>query len=308
MRQSDYRSLAFVALTIASFIMPFVFAPLSFVAGVGFFILNLSLAFICTLVTHNQIHCPTFASPWMNRALELALTIARGSTVTGMIVPHSLNHHPHNGSSEDWIRVDLAGEGPYLVRLCRYTWVALKSVAREKSRSNAPRLTATQRRHLLQEKAVLYGVIAAFLAWNPMLALTVVGLPWIFAMLTLLGTTILQHEGCDPLSFYDHSRNFESSIMNWFFLNNGYHTAHHLFPEMHWSELPAVHAKIASQIDPALNEWAVLPFVMREISAPPRTTRASMSKFEIESPVEGSPAVARRSEPPDRSRDHSARG
>jgi len=35
-------------------------------------------------------------------------------------------------------------------------------------------------------------------------------------------------------------------------LNLGYHTAHHLRPRLHWSKLPALHARIVAGIPPEL--------------------------------------------------------
>jgi fatty acid desaturase len=38
-------------------------------------------------------------------------------------------------------------------------------------------------------------------------------------------------------------------------LNNGYHTAHHMFPAAHWSKLRTIHVRvIAPQLNSALNE------------------------------------------------------
>jgi len=46
--------------------------------------------------------------------------------------------------------------------------------------------------------------------------------------------------------------------VNFLLFNNGLHAAHHENPGEHWSRLPAVHARIAPQIDPSLlqkNLW-----------------------------------------------------
>ncbi len=64
----------------------------------------------------------------------------------------------------------------------------------------------------------------------------------------------IQHVHCDPWSEHNHSRNFVSKLGNFLVFNNGYHTAHHESAGLHWSKLPAAHAKIAHLIDPALNQ------------------------------------------------------
>jgi beta-carotene hydroxylase len=73
----------------------------------------------------------------------------------------------------------------------------------------------------------------------------------------------LQHVHCDPWSAHDHSRNFVSPLCNWLVFNSGFHAAHHEHPGAHWSDLPALHAKIAPEIHPALCPSSILGFCMR---------------------------------------------
>ena len=61
-----------------------------------------------------------------------------------------------------------------------------------------------------------------------------------------------QHVHTNPWSKYNHSRTFNSKLLNFLLFNNGYHTAHHENASMHWSELAAAHARIADKIDPEL--------------------------------------------------------
>ena len=51
--------------------------------------------------------------------------------------------------------------------------------------------------------------------------------------------------------------------VNWFLLNNGYHTAHHERASMHWSEAPECHAQIAGKIDPSLIEKSFWGYLIR---------------------------------------------
>src|SRR5207248_11772882 len=74
----------------------------------------------------------------------------------------------------------------------------------------------------------------------------------------ILAINHVQHDGCDPDSTYNHSRNFVGRWLNWWVFNNGYHTAHHLRPGLHWSQLPALHAEIRDCIDPTLERRSLL--------------------------------------------------
>lgn len=72
---------------------------------------------------------------------------------------------------------------------------------------------------------------------------------------------MLQHDGCDMNSKYNFSRNFTGSILNFFAYNNGYHTAHHLWPGLHWTSLPTVHAeRIKPHIHPNLDQESILGY------------------------------------------------
>jgi fatty acid desaturase len=72
----------------------------------------------------------------------------------------------------------------------------------------------------------------------------------------------VQHVHADEESEWNHSRNFTGKFMNFFLLNNGYHTVHHESPGLHWSETPAEHEKIKDNIDQRLEEksfwWMII--------------------------------------------------
>ncbi len=60
----------------------------------------------------------------------------------------------------------------------------------------------------------------------------------------------LNHCGCDEHSSnpYERANSSLNRVFNRFCNNFGYHTAHHLKPTAHWTELPEIHAQIASRI------------------------------------------------------------
>src|SRR5262249_28649378 len=101
---------------------------------------------------------------------------------------------------------------------------------------------------LLLAAMLLHGPLWGGLVW-----LASVGLPALFALWTIMFFNYEQHVHTDPWSEHNHSRNFTNPVLNFFLFNNGYHGAHHERPGLHWSKLPGAHARIADQIDPALN-------------------------------------------------------
>jgi fatty acid desaturase len=243
MRASDFRSVIFVLLTIAFLILPFHFYKhLSNLASFcALFAANFALVFSCCAINHNHLHCPTFKSAALNRFFDLLLTVARGHTTRTIIVPHNYNHHLHCGSEKDWIRPELAGTGFLPVRISRYVWRASREMAIQRRSADAPKLNFSEEQDYRFEQIILLIFMGFLFYQDILLALLFVVLPWIGSMAALLAINYFQHEGCDPNSEMNHSRNFTGRISNWFLFNSGYHTAHHLFPGRHWSELPALH-------------------------------------------------------------------
>lgn len=88
--------------------------------------------------------------------------------------------------------------------------------------------------------------------------------PQLWAKWFITTINLLQHDGCEMTSEtfkgkYNHSRNFTGSFLNFWFLNNGYHTVHHLHPAMHWSILKDKHEEmIKPNNHPSLNHESML--------------------------------------------------
>lgn len=245
MRASDLRSVFFVLMTIVFLVLPFQLSELySNVSALGSIVLiaiNFGLVFSCCAINHNHLHCPTFNRAALNRVFDLLLTIARGHTTRTIIVPHNFNHHLHCGGKEDWSRPELAGTGLLPLRVGRYVWRASKEMAIQRRKDGAPKLETSDKHNQRFEQIILLIFMGYVFYQDIFLALILVVLPWIGSMAALLAINFFQHEGCDPGSELNHSRNFTGRISNWLLFNSGYHTAHHLFPGKHWSELPGLH-------------------------------------------------------------------
>jgi fatty acid desaturase len=100
------------------------------------------------------------------------------------------------------------------------------------------------------EQMLLLLFVAGWLSWQPRLA-QIYLLPWYFATHFITRyVDYLNHYGCDESSDNPYVR-ANNSLSWWFNLtthNFGYHTAHHIRPGAHWTELPAIHRTIADKI------------------------------------------------------------
>jgi fatty acid desaturase len=89
-------------------------------------------------------------------------------------------------------------------------------------------------------------------------------LPAFFALWTIMVFNYEQHVHTDPYSEHNHSRSFISPTLNFLLFNNGYHTIHHENPASHWSDAAELHAKIADQIHPDLQQKSLWGYWLKQ--------------------------------------------
>ena len=129
-------------------------------------------------------------------------------------------------------------------------------------------------RQMLVEATIFIGTMGALVVLDWKKFLLYVLIPHQYAAWGIITMNLLQHDGCDENTEYDHSRNFVGRLFNWFTLNNGYHTIHHEIPGKHWSLLPELHAeRIAPHIHPALDQPSLFGYVFRTTIYPGKRLR-----------------------------------
>jgi fatty acid desaturase len=121
------------------------------------------------------------------------------------------------------------------------------------------------------EMALVLGSKVLLLAINWKCFLLFVFIPHQYAAWGIVSTNYFQHDGCDENHPYNHSRNFIGKRLNWLLFNNGYHGAHHMKPNLHWSLVPAYHReKLAPFIHPALDRQSLLAYLFETHIYPAR--------------------------------------
>jgi beta-carotene hydroxylase len=238
--------------------------PATIAASVG-------LSFICCIVAHNHMHAATFRGRRWNSMFQLILMFGSGQPPTGIITAHNERHHREHESERDFVRTSLVGFRWNWLNLLVFPFASIAAMAREKPgdlrrwKSSRPRL----HRQAVLERLIFYPVVLTLLAVDFTATLTFLILPWIGAQLMLVGINLLQHQDCDAASEFDHSRNVTGRLTNWLLLNNGFHTAHHLRPALHWSRLPEFHRHhVRPHINPALDHPGILALVIERLRRP----------------------------------------
>jgi fatty acid desaturase len=224
------------------------------------------LAVVALVVKHNHVHSPTFrTAPW-NSAFELWLSVLTAHPTSGIITSHNILHHQHNNSDDDFVRCSLVRSRSNFLNLVTFFFASVRTMYRNKPsdlatwRQSQPRLY----RQAIAERIVTYAFLLLLVLLDWRSTLKYCAGPWFFGQWVLVTINLLQHQDCDFGSEFNHSRNLTGRILNWLLLNNGYHTAHHLFPTAHWSKLPAIHQRVvAPHTDPALDERSLWLCVWR---------------------------------------------
>lgn len=225
------------------------------------------LAFIACVIKHNHIHCRTFASRRWNRAFEYYLGFCTGQSTAAIIPVHNERHHAQNHTEQDFVRSTLVKSRRNWLNLIVFPFAVVRLVYRTKSsdilrwRREKPELYNRVRR----ERVVVLGFITVMMLLNWRATLVYFGVPWLFAQWGIVTINLLQHQDCDHDSDYDHSRNITGRFINWLFLNNGFHTAHHLRPAMHWSRLPKFHSEqVAPNMRSELNHRSLAVCIWKQ--------------------------------------------
>jgi len=259
--REDVRSIVFVSITLLLLLMPFAI-DVSPGWVVPWLLAGSLFCFSSCIINHNHVHTCLFQDARLNVVFGMLLTLARGHSSAGVFLAHNYNHHVHNGDNNDWIRPQLAGSGLGILRLLRFVVAAVGSMARGRRLVGVELLPPDIRRRLCQERMLLWVFVPVLLLLDVKTFFLFVAIPWVVGVTLLIGVNLLQHDGCRPGSQFDHSRNFTGRTGNWFFFNNGYHTAHHMHPALHWSRLPQWHREnVAPAIDNALEQHSILRYL-----------------------------------------------
>lgn len=218
---------------------------------------QLGLWFILTLVpkvcacswNHHHQHLPTFYKRPLNRMLEVIYALHTGITTNAWVLHHNLGHHinylDQTKDESGWKRKNgkTMGELEYTLTIAITGYLRAFKVGR--------------RHPKYQSSFIGMGIIVFFICigltmHNWVNATVIFLIPMAIGYLTTCWHTYSHHAGLDTSNHLEASHNIMHRSYNFLTGNLGYHTAHHIKPGLHWSQLPQYHATIASEIPPHL--------------------------------------------------------
>jgi len=224
-----------------------------------------------SVINHNHAHLPMWRLRALNRITDFVLTLAQGHPIFAFQPAHRANHHRHHHGPRDVARTYRFGGDSnhlwgYLVHPAHAVRV-LYPLFLDHLACMRRRAPGVWRYYLLQY-AALFALWAVLAAISPGKTLLYVLLPQLHGLHWLLATNYLQHAHADGHSRINFARNFEGAVNRCYF-NIGLHTAHHLNPRTHWSELPRLHRTLRPLIDARLLEPGLLPYMARSLVLSP---------------------------------------
>lgn len=214
--------------------------PLPFLEYLIYLIFGAIGGITTCLINHNHRHHPIFNQNLANRFTNIWISILMGAPSTRVHLIHHFNHHKHYPGLEDWSHYDINAKGKGLIRIVTYLKNSIINMNRNR---NSLVDTKLKKIMIIEERLSLFAFIA-FCLWFNWRSFVFFILPiWIIGQIILLTSNLLNHDFCPIDESVNNSRDFVFPLENWMFCNNGYHSAHHIDPGLHWSKLPDLHRK-----------------------------------------------------------------
>jgi fatty acid desaturase len=259
---ADYRQIAIVAVYWALLGAMF-FVPVC--RNAAFFLGACYFSFLNAVVIHNHLHKGIFKPKWLNRAFRCVLSFGALYPASANIASHNLVHHHFDDDGQpDWAAPENVGFRWHFLNLLHFPNVVGPNTFEGVSRWARTTRQKDFRTQYMLEQIFAFGLTGAFLVWDFWTALAFLVLPQLWGARGILRINLIQHDGCDVTSEWNHSRNFVGRAFNWIMCNNGYHTIHHNRAGLHWSVLHLAHEReCGSRTDARLNESSMVLYLLR---------------------------------------------
>jgi len=265
--KADIRTLIVVSLYFVVAVTPwFLWAGMSKWQVFMWVVVNCVCSFMCAIIIHNTIHVPIFKKRGMNKFFQVVLSFTYGHSTSAYVPGHNFSHHKYTQSDKDSIRTTKARFKLNLLNQLFFFFLMSGDILKGEIRfANKMRRERPEwfRQYLFETIIVLASKVCLLII-NWKCAILFVLIPHQYAAWGIVSTNYFQHDGCDEGDPYNHSRNFTGWSLNWFLFNNGYHGAHHMKPNLHWSLLPAYYEeKLKPFIHPELDRKSLVAYLVK---------------------------------------------
>ncbi len=294
---AEWRQIGIVAtywsLLAAMFFVPVCRNVLVFVAACYFSFLN-------SVVIHNHMHQGIFHSKTLNHAWRRILSFGALYPASVNLPSHNIvHHHFEDDGQPDWAAPEHVDFRWNLLNLIHFPNVAGPNTFGGVQRWAAVAGREDFKRQYVYDNAFMFGLTGLLMVVDFWTTLFFIVLPQLYGARSILRINIIQHDGCDTTTDWNHSRNFVGRAFNWIMCNNGYHTIHHNRAGLHWSVLHEWHQKeVVPRIHPSLDEPSMVAYLLRTYALPVgRPPKKDLSAVEQAAPrADLAPVEVRRAE------------
>jgi len=225
-------------------------------------------------VLHMHAHRPLFLDARANRIMDLLCCFPSCVSAAEMHTVHVVNHHRFDDGPGD-ITSTIGYERGWraIWYWLRYAYIVRRATVRYLFAPYAWERRRSRRQGFVIDLALVLTTTAALTAAFPVRMLIFYWLPLVVTPLTSGYFAWLTHapargfdDGDDGLG----SINTVGNFLNFFIFNQGYHSVHHRFPGIHWTEIPdKLRYMLAVEPDLIVPYWVTLHSAWR-IAAPDR--------------------------------------
>ncbi len=230
-----------------------------------FFVGACYFSFLNAVVLHNSLHQGPFRGPKWNAAFRMILSFGALYPASANVASHNLvHHHFEDDGQPDWAASEKVQFRWHLLNLLHFPNTAGPETFDGVTRWGKQLGKRGFRRQYTREMVFAFGLTALMMVSDFWTTLFFIVLPQLWGARGILRINLIQHDGCDISSDWNHSRNFVGRAFNWIMCNNGLHTIHHNRAGVHWSDLREWHDKeVVPRIDPRLNEPSMAWYLLR---------------------------------------------
>ena len=212
---------------------------------IGYFLLMIiPKGVICSWNHHHQ-HVNVFKSKYLNRLIEFFYGLHSGATTNLWVLHHNLGHHRNylDQSKDESAWQDKNGKTmgywKYSFNIMFTSYYRAWKVGSKYTK---------QRTEMIIYSLLLLGAIMMLTFINPINTILLFIAPMILSLFLTSQATYNHHSELNTDDKFSASRTDLNSFWNLLTGNLGYHTAHHIKPNAHWSKLPTIHKSIEDKI------------------------------------------------------------
>ncbi|GGK47278.1 fatty acid desaturase [Nocardia camponoti] len=201
-------------------------------------LLNLSLTIG---VMHMHTHRPLFVAKFPNRVVDVLCCLPGNLTAAEMREVHVLNHHRFNDGPGDVTATTGMEKGIgaiwYWVRYGMVVKIHTLKMLFAKNVADTRKVRRNQFLFDMAAYAVIIGGVWALVDFNKFIIFY-----WVPFLITQVNAGYFAWLSHAPAKQFEDdastSLNNAGNILNFLIFNQGYHSVHHRYPGVHWSEIP----------------------------------------------------------------------